>query len=72
MEAPRGGTRFLNEIGKMPVDLQSQRLRLLQEREVKPVGSTERRTIDVRIIAATNRDLESGIKSGFGRTPYFH
>jgi transcriptional regulator with PAS, ATPase and Fis domain len=56
----------------MPVDLQSQRLRLLQEREVKPVGSTERRTIDVRIIAATNRDLESGIKSGFGRTPYFH
>jgi len=72
MEAPRGGTRFLNEIGEMPVDLQSQRLRLLQEREVKPVGSPERRTIDVRIIAATNRDLESGIKSGFGRTPYFH
>lgn len=67
LEAANGGTLFLDEIGEMPLDMQAKLLRALQEREVKPVGATERRQIDVRIIAATNRDLEAAIKSAFFR-----
>lgn len=72
LEAANGGTIFLDEIGEMPLDMQAKLLRALQEREVKPVGATERRPIDVRIIAATNRDLEAAIKSGsFRQDLYF-
>jgi DNA-binding NtrC family response regulator len=72
MEAAQGGTLFLDEIGEMPVELQVKLLRALQQREIKPVGATERRHIDVRIIAATNRDLDAAIRSGaFRQDLYF-
>src|SRR5713101_8470052 len=72
LEAAQGGTLFLDEIGDLPVDLQAKLLRVLQEREVKPVGATERININLRVIAATNRDLEVAIRSGaFRQDLYF-
>ena len=72
LETAAGGTLFLDEIGDLPVDLQAKLLRALQEREIKPVGSNERVTIDVRVIAATNRDLEEAIrKNQFRQDLYF-
>jgi DNA-binding NtrC family response regulator len=67
-----GGTVFLDEIGEMPVDLQAKLLRSIQEKEIRPVGSTKRISINVRILAATNRDLEQAVAQGaFRRDLYF-
>jgi two-component system response regulator HydG len=72
LETAAGGTLFLDEIGDLPVDLQAKLLRALQEREIKPVGSNDRVPIDVRVIAATNRDLEDAIRKGqFRQDLYF-
>lgn len=71
MEAADSGTLFLDEIGDLPVDLQAKLLRALQEREVKPVGSTDRIPISTRVIAATNRDLEAAVRQGGFRQDLF-
>jgi DNA-binding NtrC family response regulator len=72
MESAGSGTLFLDEIGDLPVDLQAKLLRALQEREVKPVGSTDRVSISTRVIAATNRDLEAAVRQNqFRQDLYF-
>jgi DNA-binding NtrC family response regulator len=72
MAMAEGRTIFLDEIGELPVDLQAKLLRAIQEREIRPVGSTRRVTINVRILAATNRDLEQAVMQGaFRRDLYF-
>jgi DNA-binding NtrC family response regulator len=60
-EAADGGTLFLDEIGDMPFHLQARMLRVLQNSEIKPLGGTQTKKIDVRIISATNKDLKEGI-----------
>jgi len=71
MEVADKGTLFLDEIGDLPVDLQAKLLRALQEKEIRPVGSTDRITLAVRVIAATNRDLEAAVRQGGFRQDLF-
>jgi DNA-binding NtrC family response regulator len=72
MAMAEGGTIFLDEVGELPVDLQAKMLRAIQEKEIRPVGSTRRVPINVRILAATNRDLDQAVMQGtFRRDLYF-
>ena len=67
-----GGTLFLDEIGDMPLNLQVKLLRLLQNRELQPVGSTKTRKVDIRIIAATNVDLSKRVSENTFRSDLFY
>ena len=66
-----GGTVFLDEIGELPIDLQAKLLRAIQEKEIRPVGSVKRVPINVRILAASNRDLERAVQEGTFRRDLF-
>ena len=71
-ELADGGTLFLDEIGEIPIHLQAKLLRALQERKIQKVGGSKEINIDVRIIAATNRDLELLVKEGMFREDLYY
>src|ERR1700680_1590265 len=72
IDQANGGTAFFDEIGDLPLDLQVKLLRVLQEREYRPVGSLGRATVDMRVISATHRDLAKEVERGTFRQDLFY
>lgn len=70
--AANGGTIFLDEIGNLSYEVQIQLLRALQERKIRPVGSNQEITVDIRLVSATNENLEQGIEKGTFREDLYH
>ncbi|MBL7473930.1 sigma-54-dependent transcriptional regulator [Robertkochia sediminum] len=71
-EEANGGTLFLDEVGNLPYEVQVQLLRALQERRIKPIGSSKEIEVDIRVISATNEDLQKAVSDGRFREDLFH
>src|SRR5262249_36429267 len=71
LETVDGGTVLLDEVGEMPLGIQAKLLRVLEERQVLRIGGTRHRPIDVRVLSATNRDLEADVEAGAFRRDLF-